>query len=116
MNVIEKSDQRVKSYFQDGKLRIGAAHAVEPTSSSDETTWSQFSSSLSRFFRRQFYVFAVFVPLAIMLGVAYIVLATPIYTAKVVMVIDTRKGQLFQTSATNETAVDATNAVLTEIE
>ena len=84
--------------------------------SPDETTWAHFSNSLSQFFRRNAYVFAMFVPLAIILGAAYIFLATPAYTARAVIVIDTHKEQLFQTSQTNETTIDATNAVLTQIE
>lgn len=116
MNIIEKSDQRVKAYFHDASAHYAATRSPDTEFSVEDTTWSQLSNSLNRFIRRQLYVFLIVVPIAIILGIAYLFVATPSFTADVVMVIDARKVQSFQITPTGETTIDAANTVLTQIE
>jgi succinoglycan biosynthesis transport protein ExoP len=72
--------------------------------------------SITRIIKRQFWLFVTLITCAISLGVVYLLLTPPMFTATSTMVIDTRKIQVLQQQAVMGDAVVDAGIVQTEVE
>jgi len=78
----------------------------------------EVAKSFTGFFGRQFKVFLIFVPCAIALGLVYLLVTPPSFTADALLLIDVDKAQSFQQSAQQQRMNEPTDSssVQTQVE
>ena len=97
-------------------LQIGSRLAAPVAESLPQDSLSERLIEIRSFLKRELPLIALTTGICVALGMLYLLMTPPSYTAVTTLVIDTRKVQLFQQqSLFNETAVDA-GAVETQVE